>query len=123
HNKKGKDSKNNMVTAEEGTFIITAKEGKKYEEAVENNDKLYQNTIMSNIRNKKQALTKKGKGSKKYQTGGLVDPSLLNPVPAGLGFNNSPTIPTGLSTPANLANPAISNLTAPNAGISPNWGN
>lgn len=123
HNKKGRDSKNNMVTAEEGTFIITAKEGKKYEEAVKNNDKLYQNTIMSNIRNKKQDLTKKGKGSKKYQTGGLVDPNLLNPVPAGLGINNSPTIPTGLSTPANLANPAISNLTAPSAGFSPNWGN
>lgn len=63
-----KDTKNNMVTAEEGSFIITTKEAKKYKEAVDNNDKLYQNSIMSNIRNQKN------RSLRKYNTGGLVDP-------------------------------------------------
>lgn len=77
-----KDTHNNMVTAEEGTFIITNKEAKNYKKAVDNNDKFYQNAIMSNIRNQKKSMTNK------YQTGG----DILNPIPNiySAGVNLSP---------------------------------
>lgn len=111
HNK-GRDPKDNMVTAEEGSFIITKKEAKKYEDAVENNDKLYQNTIMSNIRNKKREEGK-NKPINKYQTGGIVDPNLLaNMTQAGVNPNLTPTIPTSLGAPNSFQGPGISNLTA-----------
>ena len=112
HNKKGKDSKNNMVTAEEGTFIITKKEASKYEDAVNNNDKLHQNSIMSNIRNQKYKTL--GRNPKKYATGGLVDPKLLpNINPMGAGLTGTLNMPKTLPTPAGLAQPAVSNLTSP----------
>lgn len=81
HAKKGKDSRHNMVTAEEGTFIITKKEAKKYEDAVKNNDKLYQNSIMSNIRNHKRSV------SGKYQDGSFV----LEPL-TGRTYNPNPNV-------------------------------
>lgn len=62
-----KDSKNNIVTAEEGTFVITKAKAKDYKDALENNDKLAQNSIMHNIRNKKRQ-------SMKFATGGLIEP-------------------------------------------------
>lgn len=82
HAKKGKDTDNNLVTAKEGTFIITKKEAKKYEDAVKNNDKLYQNSIMSNIRNHKKSV------SKKYNDGGNVLGGLTERGLSGLSNPN-----------------------------------
>lgn len=101
HSKKGQDTINNMVTAKEGTFIITKKDAKKYEDAVKNNDKLAQNTIMSNIRNKKQQMTK-------YADGGDIDYNRFNPqlspmvtlnnlVPNINGVSNRPYTPSSLT--------------------------
>lgn len=116
HNKNGKDPEDNMVTAEEGTFIITKKEASKYEEAVDNNDKLYQNTIMSNIRNQKA----KEKPTGKYNTGGIVDPNLLpNLNSAGINFNRGFNIPT-LNANANL-NVGAPNISRTGGGV--NFGN
>lgn len=90
-----KDTKNNMVTAEEGTFIITKKEAAKYKEAIDNNDKLYQNSIMSNIRNQRSRTTNK------YATGGIVDPNLLYSMPmAGVTPNMNFNIPNNIAIPA-----------------------
>lgn len=101
HSKKGQDTINNMVTAKEGTFIITKKDAKKYEDAVKNNDKLAQNTIMSNIRNKKQQMTKYADG------GDIYDYTLFKPnlsqvpfnsiVPTNNGINSRPYTPLTLN--------------------------
>lgn len=81
HNEEGEDPIDNLVTAEEGTFIITKEASKKYREAVKNNDKITQETIMQNIRNKKKSLTGV------YQDGGRVRrlnnfrlPDIVNPA-------------------------------------------
>lgn len=83
HNEKGKDSENNFVNAEEGSFIITKDTASKYKKAIENNDKLTQETIMQNIRNKKKKL------GTKYADGDLVRKG-INPIfpTADLGINN-----------------------------------
>lgn len=70
HNSKGKDTKNNFVFAEPDTFIITADKAKKYKDAVDNNDKLAQETILQNIRNYKSKVDKKG--NLKFAIGGEV---------------------------------------------------
>lgn len=112
-----KDSKNNMVTAEEGTFIITKKEAKNYKDAVDNNDKLYQNSIMQNIRNYKKDF------SKKYANGSdVLDPNLLYSMPlAGVNPTGNLNIPTSLpntsfrSIPqANISNGAGTGLNISN---------
>lgn len=64
-----KDTPHNIVTAEEGSFVITKAKAKQYKDALDNNDKLQQNTIMHNIRNKKRQ-------SMKFANGGLVDPPI-----------------------------------------------
>lgn len=64
-----KDTPNNIVTAEEGSFVITKQKAKEYKDAIKNNDKLAQNSIMHNIRNKKRQ-------SMKFAEGGLVDPPI-----------------------------------------------
>lgn len=58
---KGKDPKHNFVSAEPGTFIITTKEAKKYKDAIDNNDKLHQNSILQNIKNYKESVEPKAK--------------------------------------------------------------
>lgn len=85
HNSKGKDTINNHVTAEEGTFIITKEKSKEYKKALDNNDKLAQNTIMHNIRkNKRKSLLK-------YQEGG---PVLNAPDPLNMGVGILPSVGT-----------------------------
>ena len=71
---KGKDTNNNFVTAEPGTFIITSKKAKDYKTAVEENDKLRQNTILQNITNYKDS---KIANSDKFALGSYVDPPAL----------------------------------------------
>ena len=113
HSKKqSNESPNNMVTAEDGTFIITKKEASKYKDAIKNNDKLYQNSIMSNIRNRKKALNKQ-----KFADGGIVDPNLLNPVASGINLNTDITIPN--------ISPSINNNPTSNLKVDNNfnWGN
>lgn len=75
HAKKGQDTRNNFVTAEEGTFIITKKLAKDYKESIANNDKIRQSTILQNIKNTKERKTGKFAG------GGDV-PFYLNPQSA-----------------------------------------
>ena len=68
---KGVDTKNNFVSAEEGTFIITKDKAKDYKKAIDTNDKLYQNSILQNIKNVKD---REGL-SKKFALGSFVDPT------------------------------------------------
>lgn len=82
HNYEGEESPHNMVTAEEGTFIITKETAKKYKESVDNNDKLTQETIVQNIRNKKRNL------SKVYADGGKVTLDPLKNSKLNIDFNN-----------------------------------
>lgn len=83
---KGKDTKHNIVTAEEGTFIVTKNKSKDYKDAIKNNDKLHQESILMNIRNNKDSKDKKFKyGSYvKYDTGGSIFPTNT----LGTGFND-----------------------------------
>ena len=73
---KRKDTNNNFVTAEPGTFIITSKKANDYKTAVEENDKLRQNTILQNITNYKDSKIAK---SDKFELGSYVEdpPALL----------------------------------------------
>lgn len=109
---KGKDTKNNFVTAEPGTFIITSKESKDYQQALDNNDKITQNTILQNIKNYKNSK----KPTDKMALGSFVDPTkppyLSAQNPMG-GFNpnmllqqsrgllpiSSPSANTGIQSP------------------------
>lgn len=76
---KGKDPKDNFVTATPGTFIITSAKAKKYKDAVDNNDKLAQQTILQNIRNYKSTVDKKG--NLKFDTGGGIPyKNAINPL-------------------------------------------
>lgn len=84
---KGVDTKNNFVSAEEGTFIITKDKAKDYKKAIDTNDKLYQNSILQNIKNFKdrEGLTKK------FATGGLIPlPKTPNWTFDPTGINNLP---------------------------------
>jgi len=72
---KGKDSKNNFVTAEPNTFIITKAKASKYKTAIDNNDKLAQQTILQNIRNYKSEVKN---GKLEFALGGGV-PNNTNP--------------------------------------------
>lgn len=74
---KGKDTKHNFVSATPGTFIVTKDTGKDYKDAVDNNDKLHQASILQNIKNAKADEVK----TQKFATGGGVGPlaSLQNP--------------------------------------------
>lgn len=56
HAKKGKDTNHNFVTADPGTFIITKAKAGKYKKAIDNNDKLAQQSILQNIRNYKSTV-------------------------------------------------------------------
>lgn len=67
---KGTDTKNNFVTAEPGTFIITKDKAKDYQKAIDTNDKLHQNSILQNIKNAKD----NAKLSEKMALGSFVDP-------------------------------------------------
>lgn len=106
HADKGKDSKNNMVSAEEGSFIITKEKAKEYKDALANNDKLAQNTIMQNIKNKKRQNTIK------FQSGGRVlsKPLAAGVVPIGTINNGVSTLPQ-----VNLATQPVVNNTNPQA--------
>lgn len=89
HSKKGKDTNNNFVTAEPGTFIITKKKAKDYKDSVENNDKLAQNTILQNIKNAKDNAGK----SNKMALGSFVDPTrppFLNAMNSPASYNYNP---------------------------------
>lgn len=118
HNKKGKDTSNNFVTADPGTFIITKAKAKKYKDAVENNDKLTQQTILQNIRNYKSEV----KGDKLKFAGGSDVPVNINPFmpnkylgTAASGYGQVPVAPM-----QGFGNP-IFNPNVPNAPF--NWGN
>jgi len=67
HAKKGKDSDNNFVTAEPETFIVTKSKASKYKKAIDNNDKLAQQSILQNIRNYKSTVEG---GKLKFAIGG-----------------------------------------------------
>lgn len=71
---KGKDTNNNFVTAQPGTFIITTKKAKDYKKAVEENDKLLQNTILQNITNYKDSKIAK---TDKFALGSYVEDPIL----------------------------------------------
>lgn len=131
HNK-GKDTKNNFVTAEEGTFIITKEKAKDYKDALDNNDKLHQNTIMHNIRNKKRQSMKFAQGGK------VIDPittfaGVKPSVELNTGTRNliAPTISTGVTAskpntgPVKLAplNLNVAQTVAPQQSQGFNWGN
>lgn len=117
---KGKDTKHNIVSAEEGSFIITKALSKDYKNAVDNNDKLHKESILMNIRNAKDKKDSKYKyGSYvKYASGGdlgtgfsdwnksnqLIDASGIN-MPSNKGFSMS----QGLNTLTQLA-PSLINI-------------
>lgn len=73
---KGKDTKHNIVVADPGTFIITSAKAKLYKDAIDNNDKLLQNTVLQNIKNYKNSKEAK---NNKFALGSYVDspPALL----------------------------------------------
>lgn len=109
---KGKDTKHNFVTADPGTFIITESKASKYKKAIENNDKLSQETILQNIRNYK---SKVNKGTLEFANGGGVNdnPYLPNKYLGTSGY--TPQIPlaqlhqaslsnTGFNIPTNIGN-------------------
>lgn len=50
---KSKESPNNFTLADPGLFVITKKTAKQYKDAVDNNDKISQKTVLMNIRNAK----------------------------------------------------------------------
>lgn len=119
HSSKGDDPIDNFVTAKEGTFIITKSQSKKYKDAVDNNDKLYQNSIMQNIRNRKRKLSL---NSEKFATGGEVNPrdyfsnwlnnTNLNAV--------SPTANITFNAGPNSIKP-IANTSSPNLSTGPDY--
>lgn len=71
---KGKDTKHNIVVADPGTFIITSTKAKLYKDAIDNNDKLLQNTVLQNIKNYKNSKETK---NNKFDLGSYVDPPAL----------------------------------------------
>lgn len=50
-----KESPNNFTLADPGLFVITKKTAKQYKDAIDNNDKISQKTVLMNIRNAKIA--------------------------------------------------------------------
>ncbi len=52
---KKKESPNNFTLADPGLFVITKKTSKQYKDAIDNNDKISQKTVLMNIRNAKIA--------------------------------------------------------------------
>lgn len=108
---KGKDTTNNFVSAEPGTFVITSKKAKDYKDALDQNDKLRQNTILKNIINYKDSKEAK---TDKFALGSYVDgdvPPLLRKqispydnLQSQLGFMTSgnmgvlPQLPTNAPT-------------------------
>jgi len=89
HAKKGKDTDNNFVTAEPGTFIITKAKAGKYKKAIDNNDKLAQQSILQNIRNYKSTVEN---GKLKFANGSDVkNPYLPNNYLATSGIQPTPT--------------------------------
>lgn len=93
---KGKDTKHNFVNANPGTFIITTAESKKYKDAVINNDKLFQNSILQNIKNYKDKVAPKAK----MADGSFVDPNDPYPVwQSSLNTLNNPASGASLTQP------------------------
>jgi len=81
---KGEDTENNFVSATPGTFVITAAKAPMYKKAVDNNDKLAQNTILQNIKNAKDNVER----AKKMALGSYVLPEIAStPSVAGLPTN------------------------------------
>src|SRR5690606_3265759 len=85
----------NLVTAEPGSFIITKAKSKEYEDAVKNNDKIKQQTILQNIRNNKEQkensklkfkygsfVTKYDRGAEviPYAKSAGITPTTMNPI-------------------------------------------
>lgn len=102
HSKKGADTHNNLVTAKPGSFIITKAKANDYKEAVQNNDKIKQQTILQNIKNYKDrynAKFKMGSYVPKFDLGagiGLTeeDYKRMNIAEAGLGAGFQNPVPT-----------------------------
>lgn len=128
---KGKDPKGNFVTAEPGTFIITKKLAKEYEDSIDNNDRIHRDTILQNIKNTKESKDK----TAKMAFGSFVDPtkppylSAMNPQwsadsilrsAAGLSGIGTPQIP--ISTP-NVTGNFTSNINPITTGTSGGEGN
>lgn len=103
HSKKGKDTDNNFVTAEPETFIVTKSKAGKYKKAIDNNDKLAQQSILQNIRNYKSSIEG---GKLKFADGAdvpNVNPYLPNTYLATSGIQ--PTSTFGLKGLPNFQQP------------------
>lgn len=82
---KQEESENNFTLADPGLFVITKKTAKQYKDAVDNNDKISQKTVLMNIRNAK--IQKQGglpgivnPGQTNYEDGDYIDPTYPNPI-------------------------------------------
>lgn len=114
HSKKGDDTMNNMVTAKDGTFIITKAKAGDYKKSIENNDQLQRNAILQNIRNEKRR--RQSLVPERFAVGGDIIPLATSGVTPNLNFN----IPTNLNPKADL-NIGTSNFS--NTGTPINYGN
>lgn len=117
-----KDTKDNIVTAEEGTFIITKAKAKEYKDSIDNNDKLHQNAILQNIRNKKKNLTAKFAEGGEIDYNNLAGISLPFSAPS-IGFNTPPTlaVPNSYIAPNAVVTTELSD--ASKAALRPDYGN
>ena len=118
------ESPNNFTLADPGLFVITQKTAPQYKEAVDNNDKISQKTVLMNIRNAK--IAKEGGLQRNYAYGDTIYPANMKN-----DANQIDSIPE-LNDFHDATNSAIINdrngLSAPKPNISAtsggtNWGN
>lgn len=121
---KSKESPNNFTLADPGLFVITKKTARQYKEAVDNNDKISQKTVLMNIRNAKIAkeggLQPQGgiqqdqleQGN--YAYGDTVDPSSYQNILNYGQYANQLGIPGGQLTAAHTnSNPSLAGYNTP----------
>lgn len=99
---KGKDTVNNFVSAEPGTFIITKDKASIYKRSIDGNDKIAQNTILQNIKNAKDKSDK----TTKMALGSFVDDPYLGVKSSSTGskFNYNGAINTAMNFAPALLN-------------------
>lgn len=128
HNDSGEDTMNNLVTAKDGTFIVTTEMANKYKSAIDNNDKLYQNSILQNIRNRKRKLNQEQSDIpiEEFADGGRVQVNPLDLIDMSTSLRGgnltNPNITAPTTLPENTLAPRQPGVMLPNPSIFDNIG-
>lgn len=91
---KQSESPNNFTMADPGLFVITKKTSKQYKDAIDNNDKISQQTVLMNIRNAK-IQKEGGLKPKNYAYGDTVRGEYIDPGQTSAFVPSSITAPQG----------------------------